>query len=85
MDYELVGACVLISRDTCISLGYELNKFYVSYPILIYSKNGNFDQGVLFFEFETEEETTMRYIPSHLILEQYNISEAKNMYPELFL
>lgn len=81
MDYDLVGACLLMSRDACKSLGYELDEYYVPYPILVYSKDESLDEGLLFFEIDDK----MRYIPSHLILERYSIKSAKDIYPELFL
>ncbi|MCD6435085.1 MAG: hypothetical protein J7L15_01645 [Clostridiales bacterium] len=88
MEYTLVGVCELLSRDACKALGYKIDEFYISYPTLIYSKDGDFDQGVLFFEYDVSEskgETQMRYVPSHLINKTYTIKSGRNKYPELFL
>ena len=91
MDYKLVGSCVLLSQEACKSLGYALNEYYVSYPILVYSKDESLDEGILFFEYQYKHQETgayktkMRYIPSHLINNLYNIKTSKEIYPELFL
>lgn len=81
MEYVLVGAVILINREACNILGYKLDEFYISYPTLAYSKNGVLDTGILFFEINEK----MRYIPSHLIQETWDILGAKQKYPELFL
>jgi len=82
-EYELVGACILFSRAVCETLGYTLDSDYTEYPMLTFSKDGTYDTGLLFLE--NPLTGTKRYIPSHLINEHFNINEAKERFPELFL
>lgn len=53
--YDLVGACELISRETCETLGYVLDEYFIDCPVLVFSKNGNYQKEVYFLNIQIQK------------------------------
>jgi hypothetical protein len=79
-QYYLVGAADFIQKDTAEQLGYNLNDLPCC-SSLVYSKNGELDEGLLFLQTENK----FHVILDHFILKLYTINQAKENLPELFL
>lgn len=79
-EYEFVGACEYIKKEVALRLGYQLDEYYTDNPFFVYSKNGKLDTGMLYMGEENK-----RYVQPRLIKKLYDIKQAKEKFPELFL
>lgn len=89
-NYHLIGACTFFSDDTLKIMGYNYRNLFPNRnnPILVYAKeNAKLSNAVLFGKvyFDSGNDYKYKFIHPEIINELLSISEAENIYPELFI